>query len=247
MRAAATASRLKKTLAVLLLATDLAARCCFAAEELVSTAHYANGEPVPYILDSSGPRPRYVVILFPGGSGVVDPHLENGRLAYGFSGNFLVRSRSLIVDDEFATVTTNSTQSEERIQALLDDLKRRFPDARIYLMGTSNGTGPTMALAAYLADKIAGEIHSSSLMGIYGFDARKYRNRHLVVHHKDDSCRVTPFSAAKASHERFGNDFIAMEGGITIGDNCEAFAHHGYNGIERETVDAIKNWIKQGS
>jgi hypothetical protein len=37
-----------------------------------------------------------------------------------------------------------------------------------------------------------------------------------------------------------------MEGGISVGDPCEAFAHHGYNGIEKETVYAIKNWIKQG-
>ena len=181
-----------------------------------------------------------------GGSGVVDPHLENGKLSYGFRGNFLLRARPFIVDGEFATVTTNTTQSEERIQAVLDDLKRRFPDARIYLMGTSNGTGATMALAAYLSDKIAGEIHTSSLREIYGFDARKYRNRQLVVHHKDDSCRATPFGAARAAHERFGNDFIVMEGGITVGDSCEAFAHHGYNGIERETAEAIKNWIRQG-
>ena len=224
----------------------LSARCCLAAEELISTAHYPNGELVPYILDSGGPSPKYLVILFPGGSGVVDPRMENGKLVYGFRGNFLLRARPFIVDGEFATVTTNSTQSEERIQAVLDDLKRRFPGARIYLMGTSNGTGPTMALARYLSDKIAGEIHTSSLNGIYDFDARKYKNRHLILYHKNDSCRATPFSAAKASHERFGNDFIAMEGGITVGDNCEAFAHHGYNGIERETVEAIKQWISRG-
>jgi hypothetical protein len=143
-------------------------------------------------------------------------------------------------------VTTNSTQSEERIQAVLDDLGRRFPEARIYLVGTSNGTWSTMALAGYLSDKIAGEIHTSSLNGIYDFDARRYKNRQLVVHHKDDACRVTPFSAAKASHDRFGNDFIVMQGGISVGDPCEAFAHHGYNGIERETVEAIKKWIRQG-
>jgi hypothetical protein len=237
---------MKTSCAVLLLALGLAARVCLAAADLITTAHYPDGEPVPYILDSVDASPKYVVILFPGGSGAVDPRMENGRLVYGLKGNFLIRSRPLIVDREFATVTTNTTQSEERIQAVLDDLKRRFPAARIYLMGTSNGTSATMALAGYLADRIAGEIHTSSRSQIYGFDARKYRNRHLVVHHKNDLCRVTPFNAAEASHERFGNDFIAMEGGISVGDACEAFAHHGYNGIERETIDAIKNWIRRG-
>ncbi|HLX79983.1 MAG TPA: hypothetical protein VKS43_05300 [Burkholderiales bacterium] len=222
------------------------AQSCLAGEELITTARYASGEQVPYILNAGNSPPKYIVILFPGGSGLVDPHMENGKLVYGFKGNFLVRSRLLIVDDEFATVTTNSTQSRERVQALLDDLKSRWPDARIYLMGTSNGTGATMALAGYLSDRIAGVIHTSSLAGIYDFDARKYKNRQLIVHHRDDHCRATPFSAAEASHERFGDDFIVMKGGISVGDSCEAFAHHGYNGIERETVDAIKKWIRQG-
>jgi len=232
-------------LVILLILLALPAESCLAADELITTAKYAN-EEVPYILNVSNPAPKYVIILYPGGTGNVDPRMENGKLVYGYRGNFLLRSRRFIVDDEFATVSTNASQSEERIQAVLDDLKRRFPVAQIYLMGTSNGTSPTMALAAYLSDKIAGEIHTSSRSQIYGFDARKYKNRHLIVHHKQDSCRNTPFNAAEASHDKFGNDFIVMEGGTSVGDPCQAFAHHGYNGIERETIDAIKKWIKQG-
>jgi len=234
-------------LGILLLALGLLAQPCVAAEELISTARYASGEQVPYILNSAATSPKYVLILFPGGSGVVDPRIENGILVYGFKVNFLVRSRRFFVDDEFATVTTNSTRSPERIQAVLDDLKRRFPEARVHLVGTSNGTFATMDLAEYLSDKIAGVIHTASRSHISGLDARKYKNRQLVVHHKDDACWATPFSRAKASHDRFGTDFIAMEGGISVGDACEAFAYHGFNGIERETVEAIKKWIKQSS
>ncbi len=218
----------------------------FAQEELIGTAHFKNGEAIPYILNYKNLSPQYVIILFPGGTGNVDPRMENGKLVYGFKGNFLVRSRKHIVDDEFATVTTNSSRSEERIQALLDDLKNRFPKARIYLMGTSNGTYDTIALADYLSDKIAGEIHTSSLDRIGSFDAKKYKNRHLVVHHKQDHCRSTPYGRAEYSRKKFGNEFIAMEGGNDVGDPCEALAHHGFNGIESETVDAIKQWIKKG-
>lgn len=232
--------------ALVLILLALAVQPCLAAEELVTTARYASGEPVPYILNTGAAPPRYVIILFPGGMGNMDPRMEGGKLAYGFKGNFLIRSRPHIVDDEFATVSTNSTQSEERVQAVLDDIKRRYPEARIYLMGTSNGTGPSMALAGYLSDRIAGEIHTSSLNAIRGFDARKFKNRHLVVHHKNDSCNWTTFDAALASHEKYGNEFIAMEGGTSTGERCEAFSYHGYNGIERETVNAIKKWIKQG-
>lgn len=201
---------------------------------------------MPYILNSSNATPRYVVILFPGGTGRVDPRIVNGELVYGFRGNFLLRSRALMVDDEFATVTTNSSDDEERIQAVLDDLARRFPQAKVYLMGTSNGTASTMKLAGYLSEKIAGVIHTSSRSEIYGFDSRRYKNRQLIVHHRRDGCRGTPFFAAESAHRRFGTDFIAMEGGTSVGDPCEAFAYHGYNGIERETIDGIKKWIRQG-
>ena len=230
-----------------LVALALAAQCAFAADELITTARQADGEEVPYILNANNAAPRYVVILFPGGSGRVDPRMVDGELVYGLRGNFLLRSRRFIVDDEFATVTTNSTVSEERIRAVLDDLARRVPAARVYLMGTSNGTGPTMALAEYLSTRIAGEIHTSSLLEIRRFDSRRYKNRHLIVHHKDDICRATPYFAAEEAHQKFGTDFIAMSGGTSVGDPCEAFSHHGYNGIERETIDGIKKWIRQGA
>ena len=41
----------------------------------------------------------------------------------------------------------------------------------------------------------------------------------------------------------YGTELIEMEGGKSTGDDCEAFAYHGYNGIEAETVDKIKAWI----
>jgi hypothetical protein len=238
---------MKSLLKYVLIIALFSAQVCFAVEELITSAHYSNGEQIPYILNYQTQDPKYVIILFPGGTGRVDPHMEDGILRYSAKNNFLVRSREFIVDDEFATVTTNSSSSEERMQGILDDLKSRFPHAQIYLMGTSNGTFSTTALADYLSDKIAGEIHTSSLSSrIYYFDAHKYKNRQLIVHHKNDECRKTPFSAAEHSHLKYGNDFIAVEGGTSVGDPCEAFAYHGYDGIENETIQAIKNWIKQG-
>lgn len=232
---------------ILLAVTTIASLAASAGEELISTATQKNGEVIPYILNSNNAAPAYVFILFPGGSGVVDPHLENGVLVYRAKGNFLVRSRKWMVDDEFATVTTNAGPSEERIQAVIDDLNRRYANVKIFLMGTSRGTEDTIALADYLSDKIAGEIHTSSMTRIWSFDAKAYKNRHLIVHHKNDSCRVTPYASALRSHERYGNELMTMEGGISVGDPCEAFAYHGYNGIERETVDAIKKWVKSSN
>lgn len=237
---------MRNPLTILALAFAAYAQIAGAAEELVTTARFANGDPVPYILDSADAQPKYVIILFPGGTGVINPRIQEGKLVYGYAGNFLLRARKHFVDAEFATMATNASDNEERIQAILDDIKRRFPQAKVYLAGTSNGTHSTMKLAGYLQDRIAGVIHTSSRAQIYSFDAKEYRNRQLVVHHANDWCRVTPYSAAQRSHEKFGNDFITMQGGISVGEECGAFAHHGYNGIERETAEAIKAWIRKG-
>lgn len=243
------ALRSRRLCAGLLIATMAAALPLFArpgiaAEALITSATYPNGDIVPYVLNSEGPAPRYVIILFPGGSGNMDPRMVDGRIEYGFRGNFLIRVRPLIVDSEFATVSTNTTRSPERIQALLDDLKRRFPAAHVYLMGTSNGSDATMRLAAYLSERIAGVIHTSSPPSIRDLDGRQFKNRQLLVHHRNDDCRYTPFAAARASHERFGTELIVMQGGIRSGDPCEPYGHHGFNGIERETVEAIKGWVR---
>ena len=139
-------------------------------------------------------------------------------------------------DEEFATVATNTTSDEARVQALLDDIKRRYPNAQIYLMGTSRGTIATVKLAPYLSERIAGVIHTSSMgSSIYGLNAKDYKNRQLIVHHRNDQCRVTRYNSAERAHEAYGTELITMEGGFSEGDPCEAFAYHGYRGIERET------------
>lgn len=241
-------ARIRRTAGWLLLAFALpAAGAGLPADELITTATTAGGEVVPYILNAANSQPEFITILFPGGNGQMNPRLDDERVVYGFGGNFLIRGREFIVDDEFATVATNTTSDESRVQALLDDLKRRYPNAQIYLMGTSRGTIATVKLAPFLADRIAGVIHTSSMgSSIHAFNAKEFRNRQLIVHHRNDQCKVTRYNSAEHAHEAYGTELITMEGGVSEGDPCEAFAHHGYRGIERETMDAIKQWIRRG-
>ena len=100
------------------LVIDDAGNAGIAADELITTAKNADGEVVPYVLNAANPQPKYVVILFPGGNGQMNPHLDKGRVVYGFGGNFLIRGREFLADEEFATVSTNTTYDEARVQAL---------------------------------------------------------------------------------------------------------------------------------
>lgn len=217
-----------------------------ARDELVTSARTPGGETIPYVLTTKDAMPAHAVILMPGGSGVMNPRMMNGKLVFSFGGNFLIRSRELFADGRFVAASTDATSTPARILAIARDLERRFGKIAVYVIGTSRSTEATMSLAAPLDGQVAGFVHTSSMNGIAGFDPRKFRSRHLVVYHRMDACRATKPSASAASRSSYGTETIEMEGGLSTGDDCEARAYHGYNGIEAATVARIKAWIAAG-
>lgn len=66
------------------------------------------------ILTAESPSPKYVLILFPGGDGRVAAHQTGGKILFGKRNNFLIRSRLLLSDNEFATVSTDASNDEKR-------------------------------------------------------------------------------------------------------------------------------------
>jgi hypothetical protein len=218
-----------------------------ARDELVTSARYPSGETIPYLLTTKdGSTPRYGVILMPGGAGVLNPRIQNGKLVMSMGGNFLIRSRELFADRQFIAVSSDASSTPARMLAIVQDVERRYGKIAIYLVGTSRSTDVTMALSGPLDGRVAGFVHTSSMNGIATFDPRKFKSRHLIVYHRLDACRATKPSAGVSSHRNYGTELIEMEGGTSVGDDCEAYAHHGYNGVEKATVDRIKAWIANG-
>ena len=182
----------------------------------------------------------------PGGAGTLNPHINiEGKLQFDFAGNFLIRSRNKFCDSQFTTASTNSTENPERMGALINDLQTRFPSAKICMVGTSRSTYSTMGLAEKFDGKIDCIIHTASMNQIARFDTGKFKSRHLLVHHKNDPCHLTKYASTQANHERYKTPLITMEGGSSTGDACQAFSYHGFHGIEQQTIDQIKAWIKQ--
>lgn len=215
----------------------------WAGDELATTARSASGDSVAYVLTTKPGTPAYAVILMPGGQGRVNPRMEGGKLVFAGSGNFLIRSRELFADGRFVAVSTDATSTPDRILAIVRDLEARYGKIAVYVIGTSRSTEATMALAKSLDGRVAGFVHTSSMSGIAGFDPRGLKSRNLIVLHTMDACRVTSPASGKASHSRYGTELIEMSGGKSTGDDCEAYAYHGYNGIEGDTVNRIKSWI----
>lgn len=228
----------------LLLAAALVALASPAmANDELASVRTADGMGFNYLLTSRPGPPRYAVILMPGGQGILDPRRESGRLAISMGGNFLIRSRGLFADGTFVAASTDATTTVGRILAIVEDLERRHGALAVYVIGTSRSTEATMKLAAPLDGRVAGFVHTSPTNSIANLDPRRYRSRHLLVYHRGDACRASRPSASAASAARYGTETIEMEGGTSVGDDCEARAYHGFHGIERETVDRIKAWI----
>ena len=221
------------------------------AKDAVLTAHNSNGSDISYLItfqgeEYEGLHPRFVTLAMPGGNGVLEPRIAFGQIDMQAKNNFLIRSRSLFADTDFVAASTDASSNPERVQAIVDDLHQRFgAQTQIYLVGTSRGTLATMALSEPLDGKVAGFVHTSSMSSIARFDTRSFKSRHLIVHHLQDGCRVTQLSAAQNNHEKFSTPLILMDGGNSVGDPCQAMAFHGYHEIEKETVDKIKDWIRQ--
>ena len=218
----------------------------FSNDLFIDSAHLDGGEPIAYILTPpKNAAPDFVLIVMPGGSGLVKPELRDGQPWFQGKSNFLVRSRVLLSGDDIAVATTDADMSVDRMRAIVRDLKSRFPDALLYIAGTSRSTNVTAYLAGKMDGEVAGFIHTSSMSTVGGLDTRGLRSRHLIVTHRQDGCSATPPWSSISNHERFGTELIVIEGGISEGNPCQAFAYHGFNGVEAEVADKIRAWIRK--
>jgi len=216
----------------------------YAPDQYVDTAHYANGDKIPYLLtEYPGAKPKYAVILMPGGNGTIGLQKEaDGTIFFNTKGNFLIRSRILFADKETVTVVIDRFSSVDRMRGLIDDLQRRYPGVKIFVAGTSYSTPDTMYLATHIDGEVAGFIHTSA---VGSFDSTGLKSKNIVVGHIGDSCKWTNGPGAVTHSKALGTDTIMMDGGDIGGNECSGISHHGFLGIEKETVDKIKEWMKK--
>jgi hypothetical protein len=66
----------------------------------------------------------------------------------------------------------------------------------------------------------------------------------LVVHHRHDECdKTSPAGVAPFIAWAQGKARVTwLDGGVSEGNPCEAFAHHGFNGIDGSVVAAVSGF-----
>jgi pimeloyl-ACP methyl ester carboxylesterase len=242
-----------------------------ASAQEILTVPTRSGVTVRVLLLAPTGSPSATLLMFPGGLG--DNHFgdKDGKVWLGK--NFLLRAalplaaRGLLV----AVVDTPSDKPQgmddafrmskahvEDVKKVLDVLAERTP-VPIYLVGTSRGTLSAAAIATALTDpRVTGLVLTSSIVDggrgrnraatVYDAPLKRIAVPVLVVHHRNDACRVTPIGAATGLPAALGGSakvtFVEVGGGDPPqSDPCEALAAHGFLGRERDVVGVIADWI----
>jgi dienelactone hydrolase len=214
-------------------------------------------------------KPKAVAVLFAGGAG--DFNVAPDGSVTRQKGNFLVRSRNLFVERGIAVAVIAPPSDRQDLQGFrqtrehVEDIRaviawlRRETGAPVWLVGTSRGTQSAAYVATELPASAGGADGLVLTSTVLNSNARNIDRAVpamplervavpvLVVHHKLDGCRVCPFTDVPRLMDKLTasprKELIAIEGGVSDGNPCEAFAHHGYNGVEPEVVGKIAAWI----
>lgn len=214
------------------------------------------------------PAPKAAVVLFAGGHGGLQLSPE-GSMSFG-KGNFLVRSRQLFADQGLLVAVIDAPSDRQSAPFLdgfrqtaehADDVKaviaalRQRAKAPVWLVGTSRGTQSVAYMAHTLSasDSPDGIVLTSTVLndrrsrGVNAMPMEQVRLPVLVVHHEQDGCAVCSFADVPVLMRKLAaasrKALLSFKGGASTGDPCEAFAHHGYNGLERDVVQQIAAWL----
>ena len=216
-------------------------------------------------------EPKATVVLFAGDDGglniAADGRFQNGNLAL----NFLVRSRQLFVEHDLAVAIVDAPSDRQgfpfrnlsgfrQTPAHAADIKaviawlREHVEAPVWLIGTSRGTESVGYVATQLRgrDGPDGIVLTSTILAdgdrsVPAMELETLRIPVLVVHHVEDGCRFCLFRDMPALMHKLDatpmKELIAVNGGVSSGNPCQAFAYHGFNGIEGVVVARIAGWI----
>ena len=222
------------------------------------------------------PDPIASLVLFTGGGGGI--FIDDWQLHIS-SVNFLTRSRHLFASFGFNVVVMDaatdflscehilkgqrlSSAYVSDINAVIQDLRIRYPELPIWVIGTSRGSISAAQTAAALSHESGGPdglvLTSSNTrsatephhLSVFDVDLENITVPTLITAHKKDECWVTPPEDAKAIEDRL----VSVpkmhirkynKGFEPISGPCKPLSYHGYLGIEPEVVKDIAKWIKK--
>ena len=233
-----------------------------AADNVVSITIDGASQNVLFVAPPS--KPLAAVVMFPGGDGRIGI-TAGGTITRG--GNFLIRTRDKWLARGFLFVAVDAAEgragfrgdrvgsANQRAVAEIVRAVRQRTTAPIWLLGTSAGAPAAVAGAASLpAGAIKGVAISSpvSLGGerdtVFDVPLARVIVPVLIQIHHDDGCQLTPpANALRIKAALTSSPLVEVQefsgGAMPRSAPCEAFAQHGFVGIEDQVVKAAADWI----
>jgi len=206
----------------------------------------------------SAQNPKALVLLFPGGGGMM--RMQND----GSTKNRHTFVRSLdqwsqyhidavLVDTPYDLGDLqrgdlrDRSDHLERVHEVASYYKDKY-HLPIWIFGHSMGTSTATNFANSLDKKshlisgiiIAGTVRTASVDDSVSMPI-------LALHHVQDSCVGTPPDASariiKGRPPKFISQLEMIEGGASQGDECQSFAYHGFNQTETELIKRAAKFI----
>jgi hypothetical protein len=241
------------------------------AEQIVRLKTRGDVEQAYWLLQRPTPT-KAVALLMTGGYGLLKlRQTESGVSSDKTGDSYLTLNKELFLDDETAVAIIDapndqwnfgytprfrkSAEHATDVGVVVADLRTRFPAAKVFLVGTSQGTTSAAYAGKVLGAKVDGVVLTASVFewappawrllhdaNLSGFDFSTISAPLLIVHHADDRCVATPFSAAEKFIGKF--PFITVRGGEPVRDNgCGPLGPHGFLGREQPVAAEILNWM----
>jgi pimeloyl-ACP methyl ester carboxylesterase len=217
---------------------------------------------------AAGPAAATLVLLM-GGNGQLGIY-PNGSLQR--ETHFLARIRGLLTARGHAVMLVDAPSDRRDLGGDFRDSAehaadlaavivhaRRSTGKPVWLVGHSRGTHSAVTAAIRLSGEAApdGIVLASSIVEDSRFGSStarplqeagidKLRMPVLVLHHKQDSCQVSPYaslSELQAKLPAAGSKVITYDGGTSRGALCEVQAFHSFAGIEQQVVDDLSAFV----
>lgn len=188
------------------------------------------------VLERPKGKPRGSIILMGGGDGYLGI-TGDGEIT-SLRGNSLIRSRRSFANAGFATLALDAGTSPSTAIAAMRKIAKP-----VIVVGTSRAAtrmhraldADALVITSGMLDRFQSNVGSPDAMPPM-----------LVVHHRNDGCRVTlpglvePFKAWGGAKVRV----TWLSGGRDEGDPCQARGHHGFTGIEGQMIGAITGFAR---
>jgi pimeloyl-ACP methyl ester carboxylesterase len=210
-------------------------------------------------------NPVASAVLFQGGSGNIGI-FPNGSMRVesflsGGARRFTQNGISVVIPDVPSDRRTlndfrNSPEHAHDNAALIEFLRQQSK-VPVWAVGTSNGSLSAAASSTHLKDKgpdgivLTSSTTEAPVTGAHSVKLAplgEVKVPVLLVHHKQDACRLTPYGEMPALMAALTSaknvELISEEGGSSAGNPCYS-GYHQFLEIEGRVTNDIADWIKR--